>query len=86
MTHSENFKNFLIIEGSYEKFCNNIMKQRGSTFEEIMRSESLLTVIDRSLSWHDCPEVDGYWCKINSKWRAAYTKGIQFNNRCRSIW
>ena len=86
MTQIENFKNFLMIEGSYEKFCDNLMKQRGRTFENTVNSRDIITVIDDSFSWNDCPEVDGYWAKLNSKWRIACNNSTKFNNQCRSIW
>jgi hypothetical protein len=86
MTPTENFKNFLIVNGHYDKFCVNLRIQKDMSFDKIMQYATIRDAVDRSLSWADCKEPGNYWHDVNRAWMIACDEGTQFHNRCRSIW
>lgn len=86
MTTAENFKNFLMTNGHYDKFCNNLANQKNLSFEQVCDRRSLREVVDAGLTWHDCPEGSEFWSNLSMQWQDACDNGIQFTNRCRSIW
>jgi len=87
MTPVENFKNFLMLNNAYDKYCANLTAQHGISFEAAMVGRaSLHGVIDRTLSWDSTIEKHTFWYSLNSEWNAAINVGKQFHNRCKSIW
>jgi len=80
----ENFRNFLIQNDAYEKFCN-ALECRSKRFNDCNPS-NLHGVINNSLVWSSTPEGSDYWSRLNKLWNRALDKGVEFKLTYKSIW
>jgi hypothetical protein len=83
----ENFKNFLLDNNAYTKYCEHLHDQHNDTFENVLeyRKRNLHDVINSSLAWDQTGERQ-LWADLSDKWNRAFNEGKQFNHRCKSIW
>lgn len=87
MTQAENFRNFLMENEAYEKFCINIKMHRGNSFSSVTDGRKNLSgIIDSELHWDATNEGQDYWSNLNNTWNRACRNGIQFTYGYKSIW
>ena len=87
MIQAENFKSFLKEKNAYEKFCVNIKKQRGNSFDDItIDREYFGDIINEEISWTLTLEGSLFWSNMNEIWNAAVRNNKQYNVGYKSIW
>jgi hypothetical protein len=67
------FREFLIENGAYEKYIKNFLSQHSSP-HDYFKSHFGQNVIDNTLSWSSCPEGSSYWGDLNDKWIARWRR------------
>ncbi len=87
MIQADNFKSFLKENNAYEKFCENISKQRNNSFDEVtMHRDYFGDIINEELYWSRTNEGDAFWSNLNDVWNAAVRNNKQYNVGYKSIW